>query len=121
MQTRAHLRAASRGAFGRRSACLMDCYPHHGAQGHLKMRMAQFLTTIHTTPHVIFLSRHGQSEYNVLGKIGGNPPLSEFGDTYAERLGKWVPDNVWRQDGQLVKVRPLPEWLADCGGWLVES
>ena len=72
-------------------------------------------------PQVIYLSRHGQSEYNVLGKIGGNPPLSEFGDTYAERLGKWVPDNVWRQDGQLVKVRPLPEWLADCGGWLVES
>ena len=30
--------------------------------GYLRMRIAQFLTTTHTTPHVIFLSRHGQSE-----------------------------------------------------------
>ena len=44
--------------------------------GYLRMRIAQFLTTVHTTPHTIWLSRHGQSEYNVLGKIGGNPPLS---------------------------------------------
>ena len=62
--------------------------------GYLRMRIAQFLTTVHTTPHVIYLSRHGQSEYNVLGKIGGNPPLSEAGKTYAQRLGEWVPPNV---------------------------
>ena len=31
--------------------------------GYLRMRIAQFLTTIHTTPHVIYLTRHGQSEY----------------------------------------------------------
>ena len=51
--------------------------------GYLRMRIAQFLTTVHTTPHTIWLSRHGQSEYNVLGKIGGNPPLSEAGSEYA--------------------------------------
>ena len=59
--------------------------------GYLRMRIAQFLTTVHTTPHVIYLSRHGQSEYNVLGKIGGNPPLSDCGAEYARRLGEWVP------------------------------
>ena len=41
--------------------------------GYLRMRLVQFLSTIHTTPHVIYLTRHGQSEYNLLGKIGGNP------------------------------------------------
>ena len=30
--------------------------------GYLRMRIAQFLTTVHTTPHIIYLSRHGQSE-----------------------------------------------------------
>ena len=62
--------------------------------GYLRMRIAQFLTTVHTTPHVIYLSRHGQSEYNVLGKIGGNPPLSEAGSEYARRLGAWAPENI---------------------------
>ena len=39
--------------------------------GYLRMRIAQFLTVIHPTPHTIYLTRHGQSEYNVVGKIGG--------------------------------------------------
>jgi len=73
--------------------------------GYLRMRIAQFLTTIHTTPHVIYLSRHGQSEYNVLGKIGGNPPLSAAGAEYARRLGEWVPRNIMLQDGKVVRAR----------------
>jgi broad specificity phosphatase PhoE len=74
--------------------------------GYLRMRIAQFLTTVHTTPHVIYLSRHGQSEYNVMGKIGGNPPLSTAGEEYARRLGKWVPDNICRTpDGRPIKSR----------------
>ena len=74
--------------------------------GYLRMRIAQFLTTTHTTPHVIFLSRHGQSEYNVLGKIGGNPPLSEAGKRYAERLGEWVPQNICHtKSGLPIKAR----------------
>lgn len=62
--------------------------------GYLRMRIAQFLTVIHPSCHTIYLSRHGQSEYNVLGKIGGNPPLSSAGAEYAQRLGAWVPENV---------------------------
>ena len=74
--------------------------------GYLRMRIAQFLTTVHTTPHIIYLSRHGQSEYNVLGKIGGNPPLAEPGKKYAENLGKWVPQNVaMTPEGRPIKSR----------------
>ena len=29
-----------------------------------------------------YLSRHGQSEYNVLGKIGGDSDLSDLGKMY---------------------------------------
>ena len=47
--------------------------------GYLRMRIAQFLSVVHPHRHTIYLSRHGQSEYNVLGKIGGNPPLSPLG------------------------------------------
>jgi len=73
--------------------------------GYLRMRIAQFLTVIHPTPHSIYLTRHGQSEYNVLGKIGGNPPLTPAGEEYSRRLGEWVPQNMWRQNGSLVKCR----------------
>jgi broad specificity phosphatase PhoE len=73
--------------------------------GYLRMRIAQFLTTVHTTPHVIYLSRHGQSEYNVLGKIGGNPPLSVPGAEYARRLGAWVPEHIQQKDGRPAKSR----------------
>ncbi|XP_058451427.1 6-phosphofructo-2-kinase/fructose-2,6-bisphosphatase-like isoform X2 [Malaya genurostris] len=35
-----------------------------------------------------YFSRHGESEYNVLGKIGGDADLSPRGMKYAERLAK---------------------------------
>lgn len=73
--------------------------------GYLRMRIAQFLSVIHPTPHTIYLSRHGQSEYNVLGKIGGNPPLSPAGEEYARRLGEWVPANIFVQQGIMRKCR----------------
>jgi len=65
--------------------------------GYLRMRIAQFLTVVHPTPHVIYLTRHGQSTYNQLGKIGGNSPLSPAGEEYARRLGAWVMPYVCYQ------------------------
>ena len=56
--------------------------------GYLRMRIAQFLTTVHTTPHTIWLSRHGQSEYNEMGKIGGDSGLTAHGEEYARALGE---------------------------------
>jgi 6-phosphofructo-2-kinase / fructose-2,6-biphosphatase 3 len=35
---------------------------------------------------VFYFSRHGESEYNVLGRIGGNADLSPRGQKYCERL-----------------------------------
>eukprot|EP01059_Diplonema_ambulator_P011567 TRINITY_DN21546_c0_g1_i1.p2 TRINITY_DN21546_c0_g1~~TRINITY_DN21546_c0_g1_i1.p2 ORF type:complete len:235 (+),score=55.43 TRINITY_DN21546_c0_g1_i1:909-1613(+) len=34
----------------------------------------------------IFLTRHGQSEFNLKGKIGGDSGLTPFGERYAEEL-----------------------------------
>jgi hypothetical protein len=48
-------------------------------RGYLPMRIVQFLSNIHTHKHTIYLTRHGQSDYNVLGKLGGNPGLSPAG------------------------------------------
>jgi broad specificity phosphatase PhoE len=73
--------------------------------GYLRMRIAQFLTVIHPTEHTIYLTRHGQSEYNVLGKIGGNPPLSAAGAEFARRLAQWTAPHAFALRGRLAKCR----------------
>ena len=48
---------------------------------------------IHITPRTIYLTRHGESEMNVLGRIGGNSHLSERGSKYAAELAKYFEEN----------------------------
>lgn len=38
----------------------------------------------------IYLSRHGESIYNTLGKIGGNSNLSDKGILYSKKLGEYI-------------------------------
>jgi 6-phosphofructo-2-kinase / fructose-2,6-biphosphatase 2 len=47
---------------------------------------------IHITPRTIYLTRHGESEFNVMGKIGGDSALSERGRQYAAALAKFIND-----------------------------
>ena len=45
---------------------------------------------LHPEPKPIFFTRHGQSEYNLEDRIGGDPNLTSFGKQYAQALGKFV-------------------------------
>uniref|UniRef100_A0A7S1LSW2 6-phosphofructo-2-kinase domain-containing protein n=1 Tax=Alexandrium catenella TaxID=2925 RepID=A0A7S1LSW2_ALECA len=63
-------------------------------RGFLFMRIVQYISHIHPEPHQLYLSRHGQSTYNAVRKIGGNPGLTEDGERYALWLGAWVPDHI---------------------------
>jgi len=40
--------------------------------------------------NTVYLSRHGESQNNLHGKIGGNAELSERGDKYAKALGIFI-------------------------------
>lgn len=44
---------------------------------------------------IILLSRHGESEYNVQNRIGGDPDLSSKGIVYSEKLSNFVEKNKW--------------------------
>ncbi|KAK6047447.1 6-phosphofructo-2-kinase [Cooperia oncophora] len=48
----------------------------HNVQGHVQSRVVYFLMNIHLLPRSIFLTRHGQSEYNAMGRLGGDSPLT---------------------------------------------
>ncbi|KAK7102211.1 hypothetical protein V1264_020465 [Littorina saxatilis] len=60
--------------------------------GHLQSRVVYYLMNIHVLPRTIYLTRHGESAMNLLGKIGGDSDLSERGWAYAEALGRFVEE-----------------------------
>lgn len=48
-------------------------------QDHIQSRTVYYLMNIHVTPRSIYLCRHGESELNLRGRIGGDSGLSARG------------------------------------------
>jgi broad specificity phosphatase PhoE len=66
----------------------------HGIEGYLPARLVFFLVNFHIRPRSIWLTRHGESEYNVAGRIGGDASLSARGIAYAELLAAKLPEEI---------------------------
>jgi len=62
--------------------------------GYLQSRVAYYLMNLHVKPRSIFFSRHGESQFNVEGKIGGDSSLSTRGAQYAKALPVLITDNI---------------------------
>ncbi|EGB09944.1 hypothetical protein AURANDRAFT_2314, partial [Aureococcus anophagefferens] len=89
---------------------IIDCrrFVINNIRGYMPGRLVQFLSHLHMEPHVFYFSRHGQSEYNVLGKIGGDSGLSAAGDAYAKKLAEFCVSEVTKApDGS---ERPARLW-----------
>ena len=48
----------------------------HQIEGYLPGRLVFFLTNLHIQRRPIWVTRHGESQFNVEGRIGGDAPLS---------------------------------------------
>ncbi|XP_013864525.1 6-phosphofructo-2-kinase/fructose-2,6-bisphosphatase 4b isoform X1 [Austrofundulus limnaeus] len=59
---------------------------------HIQSRIVYYLMNIHITPRSIYLCRHGESDLNIQGRIGGDSGLSARGKEYAKRLGKFIEE-----------------------------
>ncbi|KAJ1979956.1 Fructose-2,6-bisphosphatase [Dimargaris verticillata] len=70
-------------------------------QGYLQSRVVYYLMNLHITPRSIFFSRHGESLYNITGKLGGDSDLSPRGLKYAEALPGLIAKHM---DGQKLTV-----------------
>lgn len=66
----------------------------HNARGYLPQKVVHFVMNLHTRPRVFYLSRHGQSEYNLLGKIGGDAGLTDAGLEYGRRLADFAKNEI---------------------------
>ena len=64
--------------------------------GYLPARLAPLLIDMHVSPRPIWLTRHGQSMYNMLGRIGGDSELSPAGEQYAKHLAAFVKQHAPR-------------------------
>lgn len=92
-------------------------YEIHNVRGYLPLKVVHFVMNLHTLPRTFYFTRHGQSEYNLLGKIGGDSGLSQNGLEYAKRLAKFANEKVGTQtvivDGKEVKKEiPCRLWTS---------
>lgn len=78
----------------------------HNVKGYLLQKMVNFIMNLRTNSHSFYLSRHGQSEYNDLGRIGGDSGLTVHGVNYARKLAEFVEQSIVRdKDGRDVPAR----------------
>ena len=60
--------------------------------GYLMSKIAFFLMNLRVNRAPIYISRHGESQHNVLGLIGGDSELSPQGLRYAKALAKFIDE-----------------------------
>lgn len=54
-------------------------------QDHIQSRIVYYLMNIHVQPRTIYLCRHGESEHNLHGRLGGDSGLSLQGRKVRDR------------------------------------
>ncbi|KAJ9113332.1 Fructose-2,6-bisphosphatase [Naganishia cerealis] len=77
-------------------------------ESYLESRIVYYVMNLHIKPRSIWLSRHGESQYNLTGQIGGDADLSERGMRYAKRL----PELVLKSLGEENKHTNLTVWTS---------
>uniref|UniRef100_A0A673N0I5 6-phosphofructo-2-kinase domain-containing protein n=1 Tax=Sinocyclocheilus rhinocerous TaxID=307959 RepID=A0A673N0I5_9TELE len=93
-------------------------------QDHIQSRIVYYLMNIHVQPRSIYLCRHGESQHNMQGRLGGDSGLSTRGRKFAGALAKFVEEQnlkdlkVWTsqmrrsiQTAEALNV-PYEQWKA---------
>ncbi|UPK99348.1 hypothetical protein LCI18_010283 [Fusarium solani-melongenae] len=62
----------------------------HRLKGFLSNGISTYLASFNLAPRQIWITRHGQSVDNELGRLGGNSPLTERGHYYGQALHRFI-------------------------------
>ncbi|KAI1353273.1 6-phosphofructo-2-kinase [Xylaria sp. FL0043] len=81
---------------------------HFGLEGFLSTGIATYLSSFNLSPRQIWITRHGQSVDNHLGKIGGNSELTGRGHQYSHVLYNFI-------------TQKRKEWLIDQKNKIAQS
>ncbi|XP_059052077.1 6-phosphofructo-2-kinase/fructose-2,6-bisphosphatase isoform X3 [Achroia grisella] len=77
----------------------------HKHEGHIQSRIVYYLMNIHIVPRTIYLTRHGESLHNMVGRIGGDSELSPRGRQYANALSSYI------EHQQIPGLRVWTSWM----------
>nr|KYP45719.1 6-phosphofructo-2-kinase/fructose-2,6-biphosphatase 1 [Cajanus cajan] len=69
----------------------------------------------HLTPRPILLTRHGESQDNVRGRIGGDSALSEAGELYKKKLAKFVEKRLKSERAACIWTSTLQRTILTAG------
>eukprot|EP00834_Sanchytrium_tribonematis_P002779 NODE_93_length_21530_cov_0.700387.p6 type:complete len:400 gc:universal NODE_93_length_21530_cov_0.700387:2190-991(-) len=64
----------------------------HNIQGFTPSQIVFYLMNIHIHERSIWITRHGESEYNVTNRIGGDPQLTMRGRAYGKAVSAFIAD-----------------------------
>ncbi|KAG0007810.1 Fructose-2,6-bisphosphatase [Entomortierella chlamydospora] len=81
-------------------------------QGYLQSRIVYYLMNLHIAPRSIFFSRHGESLYNVMGKLGGDSDLSARGKQYAKSLPLLIATHLGNSEQLTVWTSTMKRTIA---------
>ncbi|XP_063386975.1 6-phosphofructo-2-kinase/fructose-2,6-bisphosphatase-like [Cydia fagiglandana] len=77
----------------------------HKVAGQKESGILGYLSGLRPLPQTLYFTRHGESEYNVIGRIGGDALLSPRGECYARGLAQHMnaiadrePLSVWTSE-----------------------
>jgi len=73
----------------------------HDIHGFLPTKVVSFVMNLHTIPRPVYITRHGESEFNVRGLIGGDSGLSHKGAMYARALSEYIAEQADLPSDQL--------------------
>ncbi|KAJ1665679.1 6-phosphofructo-2-kinase [Coemansia sp. RSA 1646] len=62
----------------------------YNIQGFLESQVVFYLMNMNLEPRVIYITRHGESEDNLAGRIGGDTSLAPRGTRYAAALARFI-------------------------------
>lgn len=62
----------------------------HEIHGFLRSKIVSFVMNLHTESRPIYITRHGESEFNVRGIIGGDSGLSPRGILFSKALAEFM-------------------------------
>lgn len=70
-------------------------------------RVVDFVASLRRTKRPVLLTRHGESIYNVLGRLGGDSSLSSRGEEFALSLARFVRENEELRNSMVVWTSEL--------------
>ncbi|KAF4633263.1 hypothetical protein G7Y89_g4856 [Cudoniella acicularis] len=85
---------------------------HYQLQGFLASGIASYLSTFNLSPRQIWITRHGKSQDNQSGRLGGDSDLTEEGRIYSTVLYNFITKKrtEWEADqkSRILKANNLP-------------